>query len=295
MAGGPSTMFLFSTVIVAQSSWRRWVSATASRRVREVACKSPAIGGDRRLDSHVVMFPFESIASLSRAECAAGVYPFSLAPGPFTASLRNTGECCTRFPPIRSHAAMQYVIDNEQARTIRSFASGGARAGFQYVNEVSGSIEPYGAMPLLAIGNTLNANGLVTSAPKFWGNSCGVRGRSRIRRVEEGRLSCAAFRSTRAAACATVWSTGDSAAAAAPTTASAVKTKREAVMESPCGGVYQSLLAFFGGVAAFSAFLGGGAADFGGGASSALSIPSNSPRRSSLIGFGGSSTATPAR
>ena len=44
--------------------------------------------------------------------------------------------------------------------------------GFQYVNEVSGSIEPYRAMPLLAISNTLNANGLATSAPKFWGNSC---------------------------------------------------------------------------------------------------------------------------
>jgi hypothetical protein len=36
---------------------------------------------------------------------------------------------------------------------------------FQYVNEVSGSIEPYRAMPLLAISNTLNANGLATSAP----------------------------------------------------------------------------------------------------------------------------------
>src|ERR1035437_6272302 len=67
---------------------------------------------------------------------------------------------------------MLYVIDNEQARTIRSFAPGGARAGFQYVNEFSGSIEPYRAMPLLAISNTLNANGLATSAPKFWGNSC---------------------------------------------------------------------------------------------------------------------------
>ena len=44
--------------------------------------------------------------------------------------------------------------------------------GFQYVNEVSGPIEPYRAMPLLAISNTLNANGLATSAPKFWGNSC---------------------------------------------------------------------------------------------------------------------------
>jgi hypothetical protein len=66
---------------------------------------------------------------------------------------------------------MLYVIDNEQARTIRSFAPGGARAGFQYVNEVSGSIEPYRAMPLLAISNTLNADGLATSAPKFWENS----------------------------------------------------------------------------------------------------------------------------
>jgi hypothetical protein len=31
--------------------------------------------------------------------------------------------------------------------------AGGARAGFQYVNEVSGAIEPYRAMPLLAISN----------------------------------------------------------------------------------------------------------------------------------------------
>jgi hypothetical protein len=43
--------------------------------------------------------------------------------------------------------------------------------GFQYVNEVSGSIDPYRAMPLLVISNTLNANGLATSAPRFWGNS----------------------------------------------------------------------------------------------------------------------------
>src|ERR1035437_10176015 len=102
----------------------------------------------------------------------SGVSPFFPAPGPFHASLRNTDECRTGFPPIGLHAAMLYVIDNEQARTIRSFAPGGARAGFQYVNEVSGSIEPYRAMPLLAISNTLNANGLATSAPKFWGNSC---------------------------------------------------------------------------------------------------------------------------
>jgi hypothetical protein len=52
------------------------------------------------------------------------------------------------------------------------FAPGGARTGFQYVNEVSGAIEQYRATPLLAISNTLNANGLATSAPKFWGNSC---------------------------------------------------------------------------------------------------------------------------
>ena len=67
---------------------------------------------------------------------------------------------------------MLYVIDNERARTIRSFAPGGARAGFQHVKKASGSIEPYRAMPLLAISDTLNANGLATSAPKFWGNSC---------------------------------------------------------------------------------------------------------------------------
>jgi hypothetical protein len=103
----------------------------------------------------------------------SGVSPFFPAPGPFHASLRNTDECRTGFPPIGSHAAMLYVIDNEQARTIRSFAPGGARAGFQYVNEVSGSIEPYRAMPLLEISNTLNGNGLATSAPKLWGNSCG--------------------------------------------------------------------------------------------------------------------------
>jgi hypothetical protein len=44
--------------------------------------------------------------------------------------------------------------------------------GFQYVNEVSGSIEPYRAMPLLANSNMLNANELATSTPKFWGKSC---------------------------------------------------------------------------------------------------------------------------
>jgi|ERR1035437_5125896 hypothetical protein len=48
---------------------------------------------------------------------------------------------------------------------------GGARAGFQYVNEVSGAIEPYRAMPLLAISNTLNANGLATSASKNCGET----------------------------------------------------------------------------------------------------------------------------
>ena len=57
---------------------------------------------------------------------------------------------------------MLYVIDNERARTIRSFAPGGARAGFQHVKKASGSIEPYRAMPLLAISNTVNANGLAT-------------------------------------------------------------------------------------------------------------------------------------
>src|SRR5665647_12159 len=87
-------------------------------------------------------------------------------------SLQACGERRTWFPPIRSHACMLYVIDNEQTRTIRSFAPGGARAGFQYVNEVSGSIEPYRAMPLLAISNTLNTNVLATSATKFWVNSC---------------------------------------------------------------------------------------------------------------------------
>jgi hypothetical protein len=46
------------------------------------------------------------------------------------------------------------------------------RPGFQYVNEVSGSIEPYRAMPLSANSNTLNANGLAASAPRFWVNSC---------------------------------------------------------------------------------------------------------------------------
>src|SRR5664279_2802187 len=44
--------------------------------------------------------------------------------------------------------------------------------GFHYVTEVSGPIEPYCAMPLLVNSNTLNSNGLATSAPKFWGNSC---------------------------------------------------------------------------------------------------------------------------
>jgi len=44
--------------------------------------------------------------------------------------------------------------------------------GFQYVDEVSAPIEPYRAMPLLPNSNTLNANGLATHTPKFWGNSC---------------------------------------------------------------------------------------------------------------------------
>src|ERR1035441_3361273 len=43
--------------------------------------------------------------------------------------------------------------------------------GPNFNTEVSGSIEPYRAMPLLAISNTLNADGLATSAPKFWENS----------------------------------------------------------------------------------------------------------------------------
>ena len=43
--------------------------------------------------------------------------------------------------------------------------------GYQYVNEVSGPIEPYRAMPLLANDNTLNANGLAARTPEFWGNS----------------------------------------------------------------------------------------------------------------------------
>jgi hypothetical protein len=42
--------------------------------------------------------------------------------------------------------------------------------GFQYVTEVSGPIEPYRAVPLLANSHTLNANGLATSAPRSWGN-----------------------------------------------------------------------------------------------------------------------------
>jgi hypothetical protein len=44
--------------------------------------------------------------------------------------------------------------------------------GFQFVTEVSALIGQYRAMPLLANGNMLNANGLATSAPKFWGNAC---------------------------------------------------------------------------------------------------------------------------
>jgi hypothetical protein len=60
---------------------------------------------------------------------------------------------------------------------------------------------------------------------------------------------------------------------------------------APLAGVYQSLLVFFCGVAAF---LGGGP-DFGAGASNALSMPSNCSRKSSLIGFGGSSIAKPRR
>jgi hypothetical protein len=58
---------------------------------------------------------------------------------------------------------MLYVIDDEQARTLRRLTPGGARAGFQYVNEVPGAIEPYGAaMPLLAISNAL------ISTPEEW-------------------------------------------------------------------------------------------------------------------------------
>ena len=45
---------------------------------------------------------------------------------------------------------------------------------FQYVSEVSGVIEPYRAMPLLAISNTLNANGLATGAPQFREDSCRI-------------------------------------------------------------------------------------------------------------------------
>jgi hypothetical protein len=43
--------------------------------------------------------------------------------------------------------------------------------GFQYGNGASEPITPYRAMPLTAISNTLTANGLAKSAPKFWGNS----------------------------------------------------------------------------------------------------------------------------
>jgi hypothetical protein len=46
--------------------------------------------------------------------------------------------------------------------------------GFQDVNEVSGPIEPYRAVPLLANSNALNANGLATSASEFRGNSCWI-------------------------------------------------------------------------------------------------------------------------
>ena len=57
-----------------------------------------------------------------------GVSSFFPALGPLHAGLRHTGECRTRFSHIRSHAAMLYVVDNEQARTTRPLAPGGARA-----------------------------------------------------------------------------------------------------------------------------------------------------------------------
>jgi hypothetical protein len=66
------------------------------------------------------------------------------------------------------------TIQSESFRQITEFRSMADRRlgpGFQYVNEISGAIEPYRAMPLLANNNTLNANGLATSAPRFWGNS----------------------------------------------------------------------------------------------------------------------------
>ena len=58
------------------------------------------------------------------------------------------------------------------ATQARGTQASGARAGFPYVNEVSGSIEPYRAMPLLAISHTLKANGLATKDPTYWGNTC---------------------------------------------------------------------------------------------------------------------------
>ena len=45
------------------------------------------------------------------------------------------------------------------------------KCGFSSSNETCGPIEPCRVMPFSANSNTLNANGLATSAPRFWGNS----------------------------------------------------------------------------------------------------------------------------
>ena len=99
----------------------------------------------------------------------------------------------------------------------------------------------------------------------------------------------AAFCSARATACATI----DSAAEAAPTTARAVKSKRDVAIGISCAGVYQSLsVVFFFTGGTESRFTG---AFLGSGASIVFSIASNCSRRSSCTGLGGSSTATPRR
>src|ERR1035437_8872106 len=90
-------------------------------RVSEISEIPGCVG--RRSETRVS----EQVAEKIRIQ--SGVYPFFPA-WPFPASLRNTGECPTWFPPIPSHAAMLYVIDNEQARTIRHLTPGGARAPF---------------------------------------------------------------------------------------------------------------------------------------------------------------------
>jgi hypothetical protein len=95
-----------------------------------------------------------------------GFPPFFHAPGPFHAGLRNTQEC--------RHLLSTHPVAHSHAELLGPSPRVENGPGFQYVNEVSGPIEPHRAMPLLANSNTLNANGLATSAPNFRENSCFV-------------------------------------------------------------------------------------------------------------------------